>query len=67
VDLTQPVLKEIVSWGLNSGLEFNASKTMVTWYTNKRFKKNYTLPHVKIGGKSIDPVNVNQLTAKSNT
>jgi hypothetical protein len=54
--LIQPALNDIVAWGHESGLEFNASKTMVSWYTNKKLKIN-TLPRVKIGGISIDPVN----------
>jgi hypothetical protein len=56
VGLIQPALNDIVAWGHESGLEFNASKTMVSWYTNKKLKIN-TLPRVKIGGISIDPVN----------
>jgi hypothetical protein len=35
VYMIQPALNEIVAWGHESGLEFNASKTMVSWYTTK--------------------------------
>jgi hypothetical protein len=56
VYMIQHALNDIVAWGHESGLEFNASKTMVSWYTNKKLKMD-TLPRVKIGGISIDPVN----------
>jgi hypothetical protein len=40
VYMIQPALNDIVAWGHESGLEFNASKTMVSWYTNNKTEKS---------------------------